>query len=218
MAKKKAPRTKTPADAPALSSLHEGPSALHLSYIAEPLRALAVPIESVTPDPKNARKHDAENIGAIGASLKRYGLVKPLVVDRATGTIVAGNGTWEAAKQLKWTHVAVVYVEHSASERTGYAIADNRTAELATWDDALLSELLAEVRSAATDDDRELLDALALSELEMQVVGQQTTSEVAPERFQVTINCKDSDAAGELYARLKGEGYDVRSSTIRHAK
>ena len=80
-----------------------------LSHIAEPLRPLAVAIDAVSPDPKNARRHDEANLKAVRSSLKRYGQLQPLVVNEQTGLILAGNARHQVAQDLGWTHVAVVY-------------------------------------------------------------------------------------------------------------
>lgn len=119
-----------------------------LSRIAEGLRPLAAPLSAVRPDPANARRHPERNLEAIKASLARYGQRKPVVANRRTGLIEAGNGTWEAAHALGWTTLAVLWVEEDPTSATGYAIADNRTAELAEWDEAALAKTLRALRAA----------------------------------------------------------------------
>jgi hypothetical protein len=69
-----------------------------LSHIAAGLRGLAVPCDSLTLDPANARRHPAKNLEAVRASLRVYGQRKPLVVNRRTSAVEAGNGTLEAAQ------------------------------------------------------------------------------------------------------------------------
>ena len=122
-----------------------------LSKIAESLRPLAVPIASLTPDPRNARRHPERNLDSIRTSLSLYGQRKPLVVRREGMVVEAGNGTLEAAKALGWTHVAAVLVDDDPATATGYGIADNRTAELAEWDEEALACLLAELQVAEVD-------------------------------------------------------------------
>ena len=61
-----------------------------------------VPLTSLTPDPLNARKHNRRNIDAIKASLSKFGQRKPIVVTN-DGTVIAGNGTLEAATSLALT-------------------------------------------------------------------------------------------------------------------
>jgi len=90
-------------------------------------------IDSLTPDPQNARTHDAENLAAITGSLKAFGQQKPIVVD-LRGVVLAGNGTLAAARSLGWTEVDVVETDLSGAAAVAYAIADNRTGELSQWD------------------------------------------------------------------------------------
>jgi hypothetical protein len=104
-----------------------------LSYIIEDLRPLAVPIDDVQPDPENAMGHEDEDIEEIQRSLELYGQRKPIVVNESNKLIEAGNGTWEAAKRAGWTHIAAVFVQDDDRTATGYAIADNRTAQLSGW-------------------------------------------------------------------------------------
>jgi ParB-like nuclease domain len=124
-----------------------------LSHIAEPLRQLAVPVADLVPDPANARRHPQRNLDGIAASLRVYGQRKPVVVNRRTGAVEAGSGTLEAARALGWTHLAAVYVDDDPATAAGFAIADNRTAELAEWDAAALDRLL---REASTGNDEQL--------------------------------------------------------------
>jgi ParB-like chromosome segregation protein Spo0J len=102
-----------------------------------------VPISSLSQDPSNARKHPDRNLEQIKASLRRFGQQKPIVVD-ATNTVRAGNGTLAAAIALGWTSIAIVRSDLPKTELTAYAIADNRTAELAEWDAQILSATLAD--------------------------------------------------------------------------
>lgn len=109
-------------------------------------------IEKLRFDPNNARKHDARNIDAIAKSLNRFGQRKPIVVV-GDGTIVAGNGTVEAAKQLGWTEIVAARIpwQWTPEEIKAYALADNRTAELAEWDSSLLADQLLELDAVGWD-------------------------------------------------------------------
>ena len=105
------------------------------------MKVTRVNLSELSLDPANVRKHTEKNLAAIKASLRRFGQQKPIVVD-ADGVVRAGNGTLEAARELGWTDISVVRTELRGSEATAYAIADNRTAELATWDTAALVQQL----------------------------------------------------------------------------
>ena len=110
--------------------------------IIESLRSLAVPIESLRGLPGNPRRGDVD---AVAASLSRFGQRKPIVVRKDDGTIIAGNHTWQAAKKLGWSEIAVAYVGDDDVTAQAYALADNRTAELGDYDDELLKQLIESV-------------------------------------------------------------------------
>lgn len=123
-----------------------------------------VAIDSLQPDPRNARLHDERNLKAVMASLQRFGQQKPIVV-HANGVVIAGNATMEAARRLGWTHVWAVHSDLDGAEATAYGVADNRTAELATWDGEMLQALAAEVdltEFISPDDLTHILDGLAV--------------------------------------------------------
>jgi site-specific DNA-methyltransferase (adenine-specific) len=105
-------------------------------------------ILELTPDPNNARQHDDKNLKAIMGSLKEFGQRKPIVITEA-GVIVAGNGTVEAAKRLGWTDIEVVKVpdDWTPDKVKAFAIADNRTAELANWNQEVLTTQLLELEA-----------------------------------------------------------------------
>jgi ParB-like chromosome segregation protein Spo0J len=117
------------------------------------LRVESRPLASLRCDPNNARRHDPPNLAAIRASLERFGQQKPIVVT-ADGRVVAGNGTLEAARALGWANIDVVVTDLDGLAAKAYALADNRTAELAEWDDEALQAALREVAAHA-----DLLDA-----------------------------------------------------------
>jgi DNA modification methylase len=102
-------------------------------------------VDTLVGDPKNARTHDKRNIDAIAASLQAFGQRKPVVV--RDSVVLAGNGTLTAARLLGWTKIAVVNAPDDWDENTAraYALADNRTAELASWDTTLLYDQLADL-------------------------------------------------------------------------
>jgi len=142
------------------------------TYIAPQLWPLAIPIDSVNLDAANARKHPEKNMAAIVASLSRFGQRAPIVVQKQGMIVRAGNGRVEAAKSLGWKSIAAVVVDESSVDATAFAIADNRTAELAEWDNDVLASLLntmPEDDLAATGFDKDDLAEL-LSELTPEIL------------------------------------------------
>lgn len=135
-----------------------------------PLKIEQVPVEKLTFDPSNARKHSDANLAAIAESLKQFGQRKPIVVN-ADNVIVAGNGTVEAARLLGLTDVDVVRVpkDWSADQVKAFALADNRTAELAEWNPEVLSAQLLELDDAGFDVEALGFDAVKVAEDEEDV-------------------------------------------------
>ena len=107
-------------------------------------------ITELSLDPSNVRKHGRKNLDAIKASLRKFGQQKPIVVD-AKGIVLAGNGTLAAAQELGWEEIEIVRTQLEGVEATMFAIADNRTAELAEWEDDKLHEVLRSLQDEAFD-------------------------------------------------------------------
>jgi ParB-like chromosome segregation protein Spo0J len=107
-------------------------------------KVVVVPISTLVPDPANARKHDEKNVTAIANSLQLFGQRKAIVVQKKGMVVRAGNGTLQAAKQLGWKEIAAVVIDDDNTTAAQYAIADNRSAELADWDMDALGSLLTE--------------------------------------------------------------------------
>lgn len=109
-----------------------------------------VAIESIAKDPANVRNHSPRNIEAIKASLARFGQQKPIVID-ADGKVLAGNGTLQAAIDLGWKTIHVTRSSLQGTEATAFAIADNRTAELAEWDYPALTQVFEDLQGIGFD-------------------------------------------------------------------
>jgi DNA modification methylase len=150
-----------------------------LAYIAEQLRPLAIAIDSVHPDTANARKHNEKNMDAIVASLHRFGQRAPIVVQKSGMIVRAGNGRLAAAKSLGWSHIAALIVDDSSVDATAYAIADNRTAELAEWD----TETLAALLNSLDDEDLKVTgyDQAELDQMLAELAPMEVTQDEVPE-------------------------------------
>ena len=125
------------------------------------------PIDALTKDPKNAKLHTDLDINAIAASLGAFGQQTPIVIN-AERVIIKGNGTYEAARKLGWSHVYTVSTELDEIEQRAYAIADNQTASLSEWDYAKLQDQVESLSSDMLNDlafDPNLLAALQSGEV-----------------------------------------------------
>jgi ParB-like chromosome segregation protein Spo0J len=129
------------------------------------MQIFKIKVADLSADPANARKHDDRNINSIIASLRRFGQQKPIVID-ASKVVRAGSGTLEAAKRIGWETIECVETDLKGSEAIAYAIADNRTAELAEWD----SDILAAQLSGLLTDDEALANAAGFSTEEIEAM------------------------------------------------
>jgi ParB family chromosome partitioning protein len=165
----------------------------------------SIPIDSVSPDPSNARRHPERNLEQIKASLRRFGQQKPIVVD-TTNTVRAGNGTLVAAKSLGWKTIAVVRSDLAKTELTAYAIADNRSAELAEWDTEILSATLADPEIGEVG----FLDE-EIRNLTTDAVPPLDSVEMPAEKWLIVVTCKDEADQAELLERFNTDGLKCKA-------
>ena len=110
-----------------------------------------LPVESLTPDPENARVHGPRQIARIADSIAAFGFNVPVLID-GKGAVLAGHGRVLAARRLGLSEVPTIALEHlSEPERRAFMIADNRLAELASWDDRRLGVELKALKSLDLD-------------------------------------------------------------------
>ncbi len=106
---------------------------------SDSLRPYLVAADGLRPHPRNPRRG---KVTEIMKSLERFGQTRPILTN-AAGTVVAGNHTMLAARELGWTHVAAVTEEFATeTEELAYLLADNRTSDLGDYDQEELRNLL----------------------------------------------------------------------------
>lgn len=179
--------------------------AVGMNNIADALIKFAVPIESLTLDPANARRHPARNIEAIKGSLARFKQQKPIVID-ADGVVIAGNGTLVAAKELGWDKIAAVKSSLKGIDRAMFAIADNRTPELAEWDDDTLQRTLAQF----SDDD---IAMLGFVEQKLDSAGGDGSAQLIRVEYKIMVDCESEEQQRFLLSRFQEEGITCRALT-----
>lgn len=178
--------------------------------MSEGLKIERVAVDSLEYDSKNARLHSPRNIDAIKDSLQRFGQRKPIVVLRDSKRVVAGNGTLEAAQSLGWKEIDVVFADLTDDEGTAFAVADNRTAELAHWDADKLPQLLAEIKSY---DDSELINLIGFNEADLaRVIDDDETAglwhpDMENVLYRVVVEVKDAGDQESLITELEAKGY-----------
>jgi DNA modification methylase len=109
-----------------------------------------VPIDQVKPYERNPRLND-QAVDAVAASLRDFGFRKPIVVD-GDSIIICGHTCWKAAKQLGLERVPIHIAKDLTPEQAkAYRIADNKTSEIAAWDNELLALELSDLQEADVD-------------------------------------------------------------------
>src|ERR1700731_3665167 len=97
-------------------------------------------IDTLQPDPSNPRRHSKKQIGQIAESIKVFGFIVPILIDR-DGKTIAGHGRVLAARALGMTKVPTVCLDHlNPAQARVFMIADNKLTENAAWDDQLLAQ------------------------------------------------------------------------------
>ena len=182
--------------------------------------------EKLVPYARNARTHSEEQVAQIAASIVEFGFTNPILAG-SDGVIVAGHGRLAAAQKLGLDTVPVVVLDHlTPTQRRALIIADNRIAENAGWDDAMLRIELQSLQEDGFNLDITGFDADALAELmagEETTVDGNTDEDAVPEVSETPISrpgdiwvlgehrllCGDSTVA-ESYDRLmQGEPADM---------
>lgn len=176
-------------------------------------------IKDLTPDPQNARQHDEKNLKAIQGSLKEFGQRKPIVITEE-GVIVAGNGTVEAAKRLGWLKIDAVKIpkDWTPEQTKAFALADNRTAELAAWSPEVLSAQLLELEEAGFEIEEFGFDKIAPAEvlqsddsepIELDKVEKRVSLGQVWELGNHRIVCGDSNDQSVIDKLLEGKKLDA---------
>ena len=163
-----------------------------------------VKIATLVLDPANARKHSKKNLEAIKGSLARFGQQKPIVVSK-DNVVIAGNGTLQAAKALNWSEISIVRSSLTGAEAVAYGIADNRTGELAEWDDEVLTQHLKALEIENFD-----LGSIGFDQKDLVSFG---LLEAPPkpeaqneDEFLIVVECRDEEEQQRVYEELKERG------------
>jgi hypothetical protein len=132
---------------------------------------------------RNARSHSERQVQQIAASVHEFGWLAPIVIDE-DDTVLAGHGRLRAAQLLQMESVPTIQVKHLTPERKrAFMLADNRLAELAEWDQELLTVELKELSSLEFDFSFEVtgFDTRDVDRLDAPVVAKPSVAEIVPE-------------------------------------
>ena len=126
-----------------------------------------VAVEKLVPYVNNARTHSPEQITKLRSSLREFGFINPVIIDKDYG-VIAGHGRLMAAKEEGIKEVPCVLVDYlTEAQKKAYIIADNRFAQDAGWDEELLRIEIESLQAEAFDvsltgfEDQEIADLFA---------------------------------------------------------
>lgn len=179
-----------------------------------------VGIEKLIPYVNNARTHSPEQIVKLRSSLREFGFINPVIIDRDYN-IIAGHGRVLAAQEEKMTEVPCVFVDYlTEAQKKAYIIADNRMAMDAGWDEELLRVEIEALQGEDFDisltgfDEKELLSLFGGDDTEAQEDGFDVDAELEKPCFSKagdiwhigkhTVICADSTDP-ETYKNLLGD-------------
>ena len=118
---------------------------LDIAALVETMERVVLPTDALTPYAKNPRINDGA-VEAVANSIRRFGFASPIVVRGRDNEIINGHTRWKAAKSLGLEKVPCVRADHlTDAEARAFRIADNKTAELASWDENLLGGEIADL-------------------------------------------------------------------------
>jgi ParB-like chromosome segregation protein Spo0J len=168
-----------------------------------------VKIGEVRFDNDNARKHSKKNLDAIKGSLRKFGQRKPIVVHN--GVVIAGNGTLEAAIALGWTEIDIVRTPDDWDSDTAkaFALADNRSAELAEWDNEILLDQLMELADAGFS-----LEELGFNTPKEEDHLADADEVELDEKYEVIVECANEFEQQELLLKFSEQGLKVRALVL----
>lgn len=177
-------------------------------------------VTELTPYYKNPRRGD---VNKIARSLDVNSQYRPIVVNLGTHTgrpleVLAGNHTLAAAKQLGWASIDATTVDVDDLAAARIVAADNRTADLGSYDDEQLIELLEMLAegdeglegTGYTDDD---LAALLNADVDEEPNDSGAIDDYS-ERFELVVECRDETAQAKLFEQLSREGWTCRLLTL----
>jgi ParB-like chromosome segregation protein Spo0J len=173
-----------------------------------------VPIAAVKPHPKNPRHGD---LAAIRSSLDANGWFGAVLAQKSTGYILAGNHRHRALCQRGAETIPVLWIDCDDRTALRILLADNRTSDLAGYDDAWLAELLQQLKEESDGLIGTGFDEPALGELlhsldgDLEADPADDQRDELEERFQILIDCQTDDEQRALLERFSQEGLRCRA-------
>jgi DNA modification methylase len=171
--------------------------------------AVWVPITALKAWANNPRKND-QAVAKVAQSIQRFGFGAPLLARKADGVLIAGHTRLKAATKLGLDKVPVRYLDLDPAEAHLLALADNKTAELAEWDEEVLGAVLADLKEQSVD----LLEGTGFTDREVEQLIESLKDSAHVEEEEGV----DPSEAEELQAKWQvqaGQRWRIPSATVK---
>ncbi len=174
-----------------------------------------IEIDKLIPYARNSRKHSDEQIMQVAASIKEFGFLNPVIIDKDNG-IVAGHCRVLAAHKLSIDTIPCVRADHlTESQKRAYVIVDNNLALNSEWDEEMLSLEIGDLKDADFDldligfDDDFFNDVNSGKDIATEIDGIDYV-----EQLQVVINCDSEEDQELIYNQMEKRGFKCKILSI----
>lgn len=176
-----------------------------------------VPIATLVPWPGNPRAN-AKAVDKVAESIRRFGFAAPIVARLANRQVIAGHTRLLAARKLGLEQVPVRFLDLDEQQAHALSLADNRTGEIAEWNDEALAEVLRDLQAQEVD-----IAGLGWNEKELaSLLGESPGANPLPApgdaeqdfllvRFSILVECDNDADQRRLIARFMEEGLKCRA-------
>lgn len=174
-----------------------------------------VKVADLHEDPANVRKHGPQNRATVRASLKEFGQVEALVVERGTGRVIGGNCRLVELREMGEEDVWVAEADVHGVDATRLGIVLNRSAEIAEWDDDALASILRDLDAEGVP-----LDGLGWTDKEIADMLDEDpgddggcSDDIDPMQgtYAVLITCTSEAHQRQVLEQLSEEGLECRA-------
>lgn len=172
---------------------------------------------------ENNPRHNDMAVDAVAASIQQFGFKNPVIIDK-DGVIVAGHTRYKAAKKLGITDIPCISADDLSEEQIkAFRLADNKTAELAEWDEDLLGKEMQEIINI---DMSQFGFSIGEDELGEEMQDDKYTLKVKIPQYEITGECPeisdmlDSSKADELIQEVEAADIqeEIREFLIQAAR
>lgn len=164
-----------------------------------------IKVKDLKGNPNNPRKNDMA-VDAVAKSISKYGFRNPLIIDE-NNIVWCGNTRLKASKKLGLEEVPCIIVNDLTEQQmTELALLDNKTNEIAEWDDDILKDILQEVDFSDFDFD--------WNDEQLKEIERQDLSDTITDNYELNVKCATEEQLEELFDELQSRGYECRISTL----